>query len=211
MNLAEKIDEYIKNEYEIKQKEFEDYVFEKLTGENFNKGFMVFSKDTMTKEEAVEKKLDERYLYKNRYYYVEKLENNNDKKVIFVLFNSSGSNPEKLDSTVQNCREIALQEEFSQIEVLNLFSIRNPKVDKNELNEDIDSDNIDLINDLLCQRTDCDVVLAWGYGKEQEKKFQNRINSVKEIIKKYKLNPKKITVEEKKDKVSARIEDYCIG
>lgn len=201
MSLAEKIDETIKNDYGIKQKEFENYVFEQLRGKNFDKGFMVFSKDIIFKEKAKAKHLGEKYLYKNRYYYVEKLHDNSNKNVIFILFNPSSSNPEKLDSSVQNCKDIAKIEKYGQIEVLNLFSIRNTKT-KDILNKTVidkktkheietqDCDNLQLISDLLERRKNCDVVLAWGYGKEQEKQYRNRIDLVKEMIKKCGINPK---------------------
>ena len=176
IGLVEKIDNIINEDYKIDNTIFENVFFEQLQPEKNRKGFMVFA------EKVDNFEMDALYPYRRRYYYVEKLnDNENGKKIIFVLFNCSTSNPDKLDATVKNCGLLAKKNNYSQIEVLNLFSVRNSNVD--EINEDdlINDDfNFKFITELLKSRKNCNIVLAWGYGKESKKMKSSKAN--KDII-----------------------------
>lgn len=207
--LVKKIGSCIKNNYKIKE-DFDNYIFKPLNPKmGFNKGFMVFSKSEYDTNIAKKLKLG-KYPYKKRYYYVEDINNINNKSVIFVLFNCSTSNPDKLDDTVKNCKWLATQKGYGRIEVLNLFSVRNANVNKIKSKDfKNDKDNFSFIIELLKARKNCDIVLAWGYGKEKEKVFiKNRIKDfIKElngIIKENNINLLKISVNV--DKIKPEIE-----
>lgn len=188
-----------------------NYIFENI--KFGQKGFMVFSEETYSKKEAEKLNLNN-YTYKRRYYYTEEINNNFDKKIIFILFNCSTSSPDEPDSTIDNCRYLAREKyKYSQIEVLNLFSIRNSNI-KNIEEQDLedDEDNLDFIFQLLEQRKEnCDIVCAWGYGKEKKytknarkqknKIIYERIKKIKDKIKSLKekgYNIKKISPNKKK-------------
>lgn len=184
--LVKEIDNIIKNDYQFENEEFENCIFKKLKDNNEEtnrKGFMIFA------ERVDNFEMDADYPYKRRYYYVEKLndnKNNENKKIIFVLFNCSTSNPDKLDPTVKNCKWLAKEKykrQYSQIEVLNLFSIRESRVQDittNDLRDD--KFNLEFIIKLLDYRKDSDIVLAWGYGKEKKYTIKSRTDKNKAIF-----------------------------
>ena len=221
--LVIEINNCINNEYDIKDDtytiESKDFFFKKLacTKEfNNNQGFMVFTEPLKSKI----KKFGD-YQYNRRYYYVEKLQGSG-RNIIFVLFNCSTSSPDGLDPTVKNCKFLANKYKYARIEVLNLFSIRNATVnDINKIEFQNDKGNFNFIIELLKNRVDdCDVVLAWGYGKESNKKRDDKIKRERngrkqtkndfiiDIIDKFKneikksgiINLKQISVDSKKTK-----------
>lgn len=136
-------------------------------------GFMALSKDK-----------------KHRYYYYEDFENGISKNVIFIMFNPSTVSVDKDDPTIRNCRIIA-QKTYGSMEIINIFSERNPKV--TTLNSEDNKVNMNFITEFLNNRENVDVVIAWGYGKEE--KFGEIIAQVESLLQN---NPKyKITVKKK--------------
>lgn len=99
------------------------------------------------------------YQNKHRYYYYESFENGKTEEVIFIMFNPSSACPDKDDPTIKNCRKL-VQEKYKSMEIINIFSERNPNV-KN-LEGANNSLNIEFITELLKSKTDSAVVLAWG-------------------------------------------------
>ncbi len=181
-NLVEKIDEIIKSAYKNID-DFENFRFEKL--EN-GKGFMVFSAEKYSPETLENIGLNQEYPYKNRYYYGEEINNNEEKTVVFILFNCSSSDPNLLDDSVKNCKKLAEENNYGRIDVINLFSVRNPNV-KNISDKELSDDNFNLefIKAFLANRKDADIVCAWGYGKENLKNIiRKRVEEIKEYIKK---------------------------
>lgn len=198
INLVEKIDEIIKSEYKNIDA-FDEFVFKKL--EN-GKGFMVFSAEKYSPETLENIGLNQEYPYKNRYYYGEEINNNEEKTVVFILFNCSSSDPNLLDDSVKNCKELAKNNNYRRIEVINLFSVRNPNV-KNISNEELLNDNFNLefIKAFIANRKDADIVCAWGYGKENQKAIiRNRVKEITEYIKSKVANIYKISVNSEKIK-----------
>lgn len=146
------------------------FVYEPL---KCNYGFMVFSEEKYTP--SLQKLSD--YQYKHRYYCYEKFNNQNDKNVIFVLFNPSSACPTKADPTIKNCRFLA-EKQYGSMEIINVFSERTPKV--KEIQTDDNTLNFEFIKLLLNERKDTDVVIAWGYGKEKE--YKEQIAQIKELL-----------------------------
>jgi hypothetical protein len=153
-------------------------------------GFMVLS-DVLYKKDDI-KNIESLGNYKNkhRYYYYEKFNDDTDKKdALFIMFNPSNANPEKDDPTIKNCRKL-VQDEYKSMEIINLFSERNPKVKEidNDINGETNKLNSEFITTLLENKpkNNVDIILAWGYGKEKITKYQIQINTIKKTItKKY--------------------------
>ena len=129
-------------------------------------GFAMFSQE---KYESELEKLKE-CQFKHRYYYYENLSNENNKtnskEIIFIMFNPSSACPHKDDPTIKNCRILAKNNQYISMEIINIFSERNPNI-KN-LKGDNNSLNIRFIAELLKSRTKSDIVLAWGNKKIPE-------------------------------------------
>lgn len=163
-----------------------DYVFKDIIfGEG---GFMVFSDAKYDENTAEYKKLGKECPYKERYYYYEKLPNKHKSSIIFILFNPSKANPQGRDDTIQNCYDLVKdKDKYGYMEVLNVFSSRNPVVDKKFLlNEFDNTKNINFIREFLTSRKGCDIVLGWGYGKEKD--YKNILDRLINIIDNNKLN-----------------------
>ena len=156
-------------------------------------GFAVFS------EEEYEPHIESlnKCQYKHRYYYYEQFENENNKEVIFVMFNPSSACPDKDDPTIKNCRELA-KKQYESMEIINVLSERNPKV-KDIQNID-NKTNYNFIKELLAQRQSIDVIIAWGYGKEKE--YKSQIEMVEKLLSnntKYKITVKETALKEIKN------------
>lgn len=166
---------------------YDKFIFKQLENKS---GFIVFGKDKYDKKEdsAICKKLGET-IYKERLYYCEQIPNKtNNNSIIFILFNPSKACPEFRDSTIQNCYSLLQRSEcnYGYMEVLNVFSSRNPKVDKKFLKSFDNTNNLKFIEELLKKRQYSDVVIGWGYGKEND--YPEEINKIKDILRNSKLN-----------------------
>ena len=169
--------------------DYQNFIFKKLKYNDY--GFMVFGKDEYNEKNDSEvcKKLGNT-LYKERYYYCEKIPNKNSKKsIIFILFNPSTACPEKRDPTIENCVNLIKKNpeyDYEYMEVLNVFSSRNPVVDKKFLKTFDNKININFIDSFLTTRTNTDVVIGWGYAKKED--YSKEIEKIKDILNKCKLN-----------------------
>lgn len=162
-------------------------IFEPLKYKNNNYGFMLVS------EEKYETAVDElgSYQQKHRFYYYEKFKDGGN-NVVIIMFNPSKANPFKDDPTIKNCRKI-IEEKYSSMEIINIFSERNPKV--KEIDTQNNSENMEFIEKFLNNREQVDVILAWGYGKE--KKYKKEIDEVVNLLNKnnkYIISLKKDTI-----------------
>lgn len=136
-------------------------------------GFAVFSEEIY--EQPIEKL--EEWQQKYRYYYYENFAKPYSKSAIFIMFNPSYTSPDKDDHTIRNCRFIA-NKEYSEMEIVNIFAERNPDIkslthENNELNKEF-------LKLFLEDRPNSDIILAWGYGKEEE--FAKEIAEVKQLV-----------------------------
>lgn len=146
-----------------------------------NNGFMIFGT-----EEFAEK--DEKYsfynkTYKHKYYAYYDLRRSKDykrKEVTYILFNPSFANPIKTDDTINNCLKLARLNDFSSVEIINLFSHRNAEVTA-ECATDNET-NLKFIKEFLVNKRDASIVLAWGFGKENKSFCQNTIQEVKNTL-----------------------------
>jgi hypothetical protein len=145
-------------------------------------GFMVLSKELY---DSNLNSLGETYQNKHRYYYYEEFNNTALKSALFIMFNPSKANPEKDDPTIQNCRKL-VKDKYKSMEIINLFSERNPKVNKIDFDGETNKLNSEFITTLLKnkQKNNVDIILAWGYGKEKIKKYQTQINTIKNKLQK---------------------------
>ena len=131
-----------------------------------HKGFMIFSNDNyyIDKTESFSKIAQKHFKdfpQRHRFYIYNKLNNKNGRNIIFILYNPSYANPLCNDPTINNCiNKKKKYNEFSSVEILNIYSERNPKV--NNLEGANNSLNIEFITELLRLRADSEIVLAWG-------------------------------------------------
>ena len=164
----------------------EDYVFcplnkNSLKDFNIKDGFMVFSKQEFDSEnEKYKVKFKKDFYPMHRFYAKYELDKEFEKKLVFILFNPSTANPQALDDTIKNCLILANNEKYSEVEVINLFSYRNSSVttecrNNNQINKTF-------ILELLKHRTQNDIVLGWGVGKENPNHHLH--NDIDDIIKK---------------------------
>lgn len=164
MTVIEKIDEF-KEINKLNDKKTEDgLIYAPLKCEEHNYGFMIFSKEEYNKSKIkkfskTSKKHFEKYPQHHRFYFYEKL-NGDKNNIIFILYNPSYATPEVNDPTINNCIKLANENNFSTIEILNIYSERNPNI-KNLEDENNDL-NIQFINQLLNKRETSIIVLAWG-------------------------------------------------
>lgn len=194
----------------IKNKKYEDdfkvgsFIFHKL---KFNDGFEVFLNDVYDAKkepELVQKLINVNkgsgVIYKERFYHFEELDGKGG-NIIFILFNPSKACPVKRDGTIENCYNL-VKDKYSTLEVLNIYSTRNPVVNKTVFKNFDNSNNINFIKTLLANRKGADVVVAWGYGKESNKVFSEAILDVQNIIKskELKLNQKYIAIKKSSKK-----------
>ena len=152
--------------------------------ETYNKnGFMVFDKT-----------------HKYRYYAFFKL-NNPNKTLTFILFNPSMSDKDYLDPTTRNCLQIASNNHYSSMEIINLYPFRSAKVISeifNKNNKEANKINRNLIKAILDDKEkNRDFVLAWGNSQDKEKKAEKMIKFVYEqlngkTVKKISINEKGI-------------------
>lgn len=182
--LLEEIEDYRKAK-QYKQKADKDSICGKYIIKNLanNKGFMAFLNEEYDEESDKEvcKKLGQCH-YKERYYYFEELSNNSGGNVIFFLFNPSKTCPEKRDDTVNNCYKLAEKNKYKSMEVINVYSTRNPVVNKTFLTKEFNNEaNKNFIKSFLEARKNNDIVIAWGYGKEKD--YKNLLNEYTNIIK----------------------------
>lgn len=185
-NMLEDIEKFKQPNTLKKTKNQEGFIYDPLIYNNHNYGFMVFSEE---KYKKYLKKLYD-YQYKHRYYYYEKIDNQNDKNVVFVMFNPSYACPIKDDPTIRNCRILAKKYQYGSMEIINIFSERNPEVEEIDTNNN--SENKQFIELFLKNRKNLDIVLAWGYGKEKE--YKKQIDQIKNLLNNN--NKYKITINE---------------
>lgn len=145
--------------------------------ETYNKnGFMVFDKT-----------------HKYRYYAFFKL-NNPNKTLTFILFNPSMSDKDYLDPTTRNCLQIASNNHYSSIEIINLYPFRSSKLISEIYNEKKNTEaneiNCNLLSAILHpneqeknnKTLERDFVLAWGNSQDKEKKAEKMIKFVYEQL-----------------------------
>lgn len=96
----------------------------------------------------------------------------------FILYNPSYANQNFLDDTIQNCAKLSQKENFDGFEILNLFNIRNPKIDKiNVCTKDVNYD-YDFPEGIPTFKK---VFLAFGcreYGQEEMQILNNNLNKL---------------------------------
>lgn len=168
----------------IKNKDYsntEDFIVEPLL-EN-NEGFMVFSNDKYYSDKTdkfskIAQKHFKKFPQQHRFYIYNKLNNDEKLNIVFILYNPSYATPEVNDPTINNCIYLAeIDGRFSSIEILNLYSERNPNI--NNLTGTNNQKNISFISQLLEKRKDSVIVLAWG-NKSIASEWINVINSQRE-------------------------------
>lgn len=107
------------------------------------------------------------------------------------MFNPSTANPQKLDDTINNCLILTKKEQYSEVEVINLFSYRNSNVTSECRNNN--EANKTFILELLNNRKQNDVVLGWGIGKENRNHPLYKVtNDIIKEISNIKLKKKKV-------------------
>ena len=177
------------NSKAIQDGEFDVYPILKAKTEEFEivNGFMIFCNPEMLLEEKNDKKLEkyrvgkDKIPYKHRYYACYNLNNDKQDSLVFIMFNPSTANPEKLDDTIKNCLILA-GKKYKRVEILNLCSYRKSSATK-ECLEGKDT-NKKFIIDFIKKNKEAHYVLAWGHGKE--KKFKKLFKEVEEITKEIK-------------------------
>lgn len=160
-----------------------DFIVEPLLKDN--NGFMNFSNnkyysDKTDKFSKIAQKHFKKFSQRHRFYIYNKLNNNNNKiNIIFILYNPSYATPEVNDPTINNCIYLAQKDgRFSNVEILNLYSERNPII-KNLIGAN-NKENINFISKLLeKRRKDSVIVLAWG-NKCIPLEWKNIISSQKD-------------------------------
>lgn len=147
-----------------------------LSSEKINyEGSMIFSKEAYTEDERNKFKNGDKfkeYPYKHRYYALYKKPEGNNSTLTFILYNPSYANPEEIDDTIKNC--ITLAQGYGNIEILNLFSLRQTESSQKDLKK-YNSINSQFLDDYL-NSINNDIVAAWGCGKDNKhKKYCNKI------------------------------------
>lgn len=149
----------------------------------YKEGFMLFSKDTYYKGKCkqfskIAQKHFKEFSQQHRFYIYQKLPNDREKNIVFILYNPSYATPEVKDPTINNCIYLAKKDgRFSSIEIINLYSERNPNIKK--LTGASNKQNISFITELLKQRKNSVVVLAWG-NKYIPSEWKDIMNYLKE-------------------------------
>lgn len=129
-------------------------------------GFMLFSKDIYYKGKSekfskVAQNHFKKYPQQHRFYIYQKLPYDNKNNIVFILYNPSYATPEVNDPTINNCIYLANKDNrFSSVEILNVYSERNPNI-KDLMGAD-NEQNIKFISELLNNRENSVIVLAWG-------------------------------------------------
>ena len=166
----------------------EEFCPKKLDIENINKkftkssndikvkdGFMIFSKDNYndsTINNFKNKNKFSKYKYMHRYYALYKIAENDGKTLTFILYNPSYANPEEIDDTIYNCLKLAKKNDYSNVEILNLFSLRQTESVTEDLMKENKLNSEFLENYIGSKKHDenYSFVAAWGRGKENSKK-----------------------------------------
>lgn len=157
-SIYELVEKYVGNNYQNNK----DFIPKPLKND---KGFMLFSNDEYylgktDKFSKIAQKHFKKYPQRHRFYFFEKL-NGNKNNIIFLLYNPSYATPEVNDPTINNCIKLANDNNFSTIEVLNVYSERNPNIKNLEKTDN--NLNIKFIKQLLEKRENPVIVLAWGH------------------------------------------------
>lgn len=180
------------NKYNSEKKiEHYDYSFERLNYKNkkvldiieIEKCFEIFSTDIVKKKEEAKNKNIKKDSPVHRYYHYEKFKlNKNGGRIIYILFNPSNASPETDDSTVRNCRNLAIKDGACDMVIVNIFSERTSKPDffsKDYIKNN--QDNINFINSLIDELKNDDsnkFVKAWGFAKEKNKDYKCEIKKI---------------------------------
>jgi len=149
-----------------------------------NDGFMIFSNDKYYSDKTdkfskIAQKHFKKFPQRHRFYIYNKLNDNKKNNIIFILYNPSYATPEVNDPTINNCIYLAQKDgRFSSVEILNLYSERNPII-KNLAGAN-NKENINFISKLLEKRQkDSVIVLAWE-NKCIPSEWKKVINSQKD-------------------------------
>ena len=180
------------NKYNIEGKiEHNDYSFERLNYKNkkvldiieIEKCFEIFSTDIVKKKEEAKNKNIKKDSPVHRYYHYEKFKSNKSGgRIIYILFNPSNASPETDDSTVRNCRSLAINDGACEMVIVNIFSERTSKPEF--FSEDYiknNQDNLNFINSLIDKLKNDDsnkFVKAWGFAKEKNKNYKDEIDKI---------------------------------
>lgn len=167
----------------IKDKDYpntKDFIVKPLL-EN-NDGFMVFSNDKYYSDKTdtfskIAQKHFKKFPQQHRFYIYQKLNDDNKNNIVFILYNPSYATPEVNDPTINNCIYLAKYNSFSSVEILNVYSERNPNI-KDLMGAD-NEPNIKFISELLKKRKNSVIVLAWGH-KNITSAWNPILNSLKE-------------------------------
>lgn len=168
----------LKNYFNDKDKYIKLDLSDKLS-EDVTSGYMIFGSDEFEdnkREEKykvvyIDKNKEEIKYFKHRYYACYNLNNDKQDSLVFIMFNPSTANPDKLDPTIKNCILLA-GEDYGKIEIINLFSYRNSDIETIKQKSDclkFNEPNEGFIEKFIKKRKVGEnnaFVLAWGYGKE---------------------------------------------
>lgn len=153
---------------------------------DYTRGFEIFSQEKVCDEKEARYKNIKNFSAKHRYCHYEKFETVAKKIAVYILFNPSNATPEKDDPTVKFCREIAQNEGFGEMIIVNLFSERSTKSnlfnkayikdsEKNKTNLKFIKylfQNIDLKSSVF--------IKAWGFAKNDD--YKEIISQVEDLI-----------------------------
>ncbi|MEI8390763.1 MAG: DUF1643 domain-containing protein [bacterium] len=120
--------------------------------------------------------------YTNRLNYEIVFDFDNNKRLIFILFNPSTANEYNLDPTIRNCKRItqalnkAKNGNYGGILIYNTFTVRHPKIDealeKIDPNYEINNNPIFNICKSINQKDINDICIAWGNSVKKLKKIK---------------------------------------
>ena len=143
----------------------------KIENLNYANGFEIFSQEKVDDVEEAKRKNIKKSSAKHRYFHYEKFETEKKGIAIYILFNPSNATSDKDDTTVKSCREIAQNEGYGKMIIVNLFSERSTKsnlFNKSYMNNSVNNKTNTKFIEYLFQNIDlnsCTFIKAWGFAK----------------------------------------------
>lgn len=107
--------------------------------------------------------------YKHRIFYKNIFDNElRDKILTIIMFNPSTANHHSKDPTIRNCIQIAKDNNYGGIEIINMLTIRNPDI--NSAIEDCENKILPFSAYLNYLKNKKDILIAWGGTNSLNKK-----------------------------------------
>lgn len=143
-------------------------------------GFIIYSKKTVKKIKDYNIKFENDYKncknsdkilkdepYIHRFYYFEKditkKENLENKLLTVIMINPAFASSENTDGTIENVYKIAKENDYTQFEIINLYSVRMPKLNKvNELIKTVKNEENTLFINKYIEKIENNILLAYG-------------------------------------------------